>query len=85
VSSDLISTEKVAELKLKTDIFLTHDWGVDELGRINHDRVAATRYASEWIECQRQLSNGIQLRDSKEIFDENDSSGDGTSNERYQW
>jgi hypothetical protein len=25
---------------IKTDVFLTHDWGVDELGRSNHDRVA---------------------------------------------
>jgi hypothetical protein len=33
-------TEKVAELKLKTDVFLTHDWGIDELGRATHDRVA---------------------------------------------
>jgi hypothetical protein len=41
VNSNLISTEKVAELKLKTDVFLTHDWGIDELVRVNHDRVAA--------------------------------------------
>jgi WD40 repeat protein len=40
VNSNLISTEKVAELKLKTDVFLTHDWGIDELGRANHERVA---------------------------------------------
>jgi hypothetical protein len=40
VNSNLISTEKVAELKPKTDVFLTHDWGIDELGRANHDRVA---------------------------------------------
>jgi hypothetical protein len=40
VNSNLISTERVAELKLKTDVFLTHDWGIDELGRANHDRVA---------------------------------------------
>jgi hypothetical protein len=39
-NSDLISVETVLDLKLKTDIFLTHDWGIDELGRPNHDRVA---------------------------------------------
>jgi hypothetical protein len=32
-NSNFISTEKFAELKLKTDVFLTHDWGIDELGR----------------------------------------------------
>jgi WD40 repeat protein len=37
----LISVETVAEWKLKTDVFLTHDWGIDELERNNHDRVAA--------------------------------------------
>lgn len=26
---------------VKTDVFLTHDWGKDELGRDNHSRVAA--------------------------------------------
>jgi hypothetical protein len=40
-NSNLISKEKVAELKLKTDVFLTHDWGIDELGQANHERVAA--------------------------------------------
>jgi hypothetical protein len=39
-SSNLISAETVLDLKLKTDVFLTHDWGIDELGRSNHDRVA---------------------------------------------
>jgi hypothetical protein len=44
-SSDLISAETVLDLKLKTDVFLTHDWGIDELGRVNHDRVAAINEA----------------------------------------
>jgi hypothetical protein len=39
INSNLISADLVAELKLKTDVFLTHDWGIDELGRANHDRV----------------------------------------------
>jgi WD40 repeat protein len=39
-SSNLITVENVLDLKLKTDIFLTHDWGIDELGQSNHDRVA---------------------------------------------
>jgi hypothetical protein len=40
-NTNLISSETVRELNLKADIFLTHDWGIDELGRVNHDRVAA--------------------------------------------
>jgi hypothetical protein len=36
----VISPEAMASVKLKTDVFLTHDWGIDELGRNNHDRVA---------------------------------------------
>jgi hypothetical protein len=39
--SNLISSETVLTLQLKTDVFLAHDWGIDELDRVNHDRVAA--------------------------------------------
>jgi WD40 repeat protein len=39
--SGLIPADIVTQLMIKTDVFLTHDWGVDELGRANHDRVAA--------------------------------------------
>jgi hypothetical protein len=39
--SNLISSETVLNLQLKTDVFLAHDWGIDELDRVNHDRVAA--------------------------------------------
>ena len=28
-----------------TDVFLTHDWGTDELGRDNHSRVAEVNTA----------------------------------------
>jgi hypothetical protein len=38
--SGLIAADIVTQLMIKTDVFLTHDWGVDELGRANHDRVA---------------------------------------------
>jgi WD40 repeat protein len=38
--SGLIPADVVTQLMIKTDVFLTHDWGVDELGRANHDRVA---------------------------------------------
>jgi WD40 repeat protein len=40
-NSNLIPSETIRELSLKADIFLTHDWGIDEMGRLNHDRVAA--------------------------------------------
>jgi hypothetical protein len=35
-----IDAERLREFALQaTDVFLTHDWGIDELGRINHKRV----------------------------------------------
>jgi WD40 repeat protein len=62
----------VAELKLKTDVFLTHDWGIDELGRSNHDRVAAINKELKslgfvtWFDSEKmtgeifyQMANGI--------------------------
>eukprot|EP01041_Mallomonas_annulata_P000122 gene122-182_t len=35
-----MTKEKLLELNEMTDVFLSHDWGVDELGRKNHDRVS---------------------------------------------
>jgi WD40 repeat protein len=72
-NSDLISSETVLDLQLKTDVFLTHDWGVDELGRVNHDRVAAINKELKslgfvtWFDSERmtgevvyQMANGIK-------------------------
>ena len=55
-----------------TDVFLTHDWGTDELGRKNHDRVAnfneelKMQGFSTWFDSDRmegdvmhQMANGI--------------------------
>ena len=56
----------------KTDVFLTHDWGKDELGRSNHDRVAVVNEALKelgyktWFDSDRmtgdilnQMASGI--------------------------
>ena len=56
----------------KTDVFLTHDWGKDELGRSNHDRVAVVNEALKelgyktWFDSDRmtgdilnQMATGI--------------------------
>jgi WD40 repeat protein len=71
-NSDLISSETIVEMTLKTDVFLTHDWGIDELGRVNHDRVAAINKELKslgfvtWFDSERmtgevvyQMANGI--------------------------
>jgi hypothetical protein len=125
--SNLISPETVLNLQLKTDVFLAHDWGIDEFGRVNHERVAAINKELKsmgivtWFDSdkmtgeivyqmasgidnaavvivfitQRYMNKvngsnandncrkGIQLYDSKEIRDENDSSGHGTTDEGY--
>jgi hypothetical protein len=50
-------SEKVNESGFKFDIFLTHDWGEDELGRDNHERVVLVARALEergfsvWIDA----------------------------------
>jgi WD40 repeat protein len=65
-NSDLISAETVLDLKLKTDVFLTHDWGIDELGRVNHDRVAAINEALKslgfvtWFDSDRMTGNVVK-------------------------
>ena len=38
-ADDTISYETLQRLNQLTDCFLTHDWGKDELGRDNHQRV----------------------------------------------
>jgi hypothetical protein len=71
-NSDLISAQTVLYLKLKTDVFLTHDWGIDELGRKNHDRVAVINEELKslgfvtWFDSEKmtgeifyQMANGI--------------------------
>ena len=50
------------------DVFLTHDWGVDEKGRKNHDRVALVNTAikelgfTTWFDSDRMVGNiSIQM------------------------
>ena len=47
----------------ETDAFLTHDWGVDELGRSNHERVA-------------RVNQALKKRGLKTWFDEEMMRGD---------
>ena len=47
----------------KFDVFLTHDWGSDELGRDNHARVSKINYALKqmgfvtWFDEERMRGN----------------------------
>ena len=50
----------------KTDVFLTHDWGKDELGRGNHERVAVVNEAlkelgyTTWFDSDRMTGDIMQ-------------------------
>ena len=50
----------------KTDVFLTHDWGKDELGRGNHERVAVVNTALKelgyktWFDSDRMTGDIMQ-------------------------
>jgi hypothetical protein len=67
-----ILKERLPELEQLTDCFLSHDWGEDEQGRKNHDRVARvneslkSRGIITWFDAEKmegnivqQMSNGI--------------------------
>ena len=60
------------------DIFLTHDWGFDEEGRNNHDRVALVNTAmkemgySTWFDSDRMIGDvaahmAAGIEDSKAV------------------
>jgi WD40 repeat protein len=55
--------ETVTQLKLLTDVFLTHAWGVDELNRDNHERVATINDALKstgfitWFDSERMTGD----------------------------
>jgi hypothetical protein len=63
--TNLIPEEAVKLLKWKTDVFLTHDWSIDELGRNNHDRVAAINNALKamgivtWFDSDRMTGDVV--------------------------
>ena len=46
-----------------TDIFITHDWGIDELGRNNHERA-------------NKLNKALQKKGLRVWFDEESMNGD---------
>ena len=54
------------ELSTKTHVFLTHDWGTDEHGRNNHDRVARVNTWLQkqgivtWFDSERMKGNILQ-------------------------
>jgi hypothetical protein len=58
-----IPMEAVTQLKLLTDVFLTHDWGMDELNRDNHERVARIKDALKstgfitWFDSERMTGD----------------------------
>jgi hypothetical protein len=62
-SDGKVSREKLIKFSLTvTDIFLTHDWGKDELGRDNHSRVA-------------KINAGLRGKGLKTWFDEEEMKG----------
>ena len=54
------------ELSTKTHVFLTHDWGTDEHGRNNHERVAKVNAWLQkqgvvtWFDSERMKGNIVQ-------------------------
>jgi hypothetical protein len=63
--TNLILVEAVKLLKWKTDVFLTHDWSIDELGRNNHERIAAINKALKtmgivtWFDSDRMTGDVV--------------------------
>lgn len=58
-----MTKEQVIHLDNLTDCFLTHDWGTDELGRSNHERVARVNESLKergfitWFDSDRLVGN----------------------------
>lgn len=58
-----ITKETLMQLTSKTDCFLTHDWGEDEQGRNNHERVTRVNAALKqnglvpWFDSERMNGN----------------------------
>jgi hypothetical protein len=58
-----IDKQKLLDMSAKTDSFLTHDWGTDELGRNNHERVGQINEAlkargiNTWFDSDRMQGN----------------------------
>jgi hypothetical protein len=59
----LLTREKLINLNELTDCFLTHDWGIDQYGRNNHDRVSRInedlkkRGFITWFDSDRMIGN----------------------------
>eukprot|EP01039_Chlorochromonas_danica_P002745 gene2745-2998_t len=66
-ASGLVSKDKLLAISQKTDVFLTHDWGVDEDGRKNHDRVARVNAGLQrlglitWFDSERMEGDIIKM------------------------
>lgn len=58
-----VSKEKLLAVYKKTDVFLSHDWGTDEHGRSNHDRVT-------------RINKGLKSRGLVTWFDSDRMEGD---------
>lgn len=62
-SRGTITKDKLVQLNSLTDCFLTHDWGVDELERSNHERVARVNTSLKergfvtWFDSDRLVGN----------------------------
>eukprot|EP00599_Poterioochromonas_sp_BG-1_P004892 CAMPEP_0173141388 /NCGR_PEP_ID=MMETSP1105-20130129/5467_1 /TAXON_ID=2985 /ORGANISM="Ochromonas sp., Strain BG-1" /LENGTH=1200 /DNA_ID=CAMNT_0014054587 /DNA_START=163 /DNA_END=3761 /DNA_ORIENTATION=+ len=64
--NDVVKRDVLLHHTLRTDVFLTHDWGFDILGRNNHSRVAKINEALKargiltWFDNDRMEGNIVQ-------------------------
>jgi hypothetical protein len=71
-----MSRATLLQLANKADVFLSHDWGVDELGRDNHERVKKIKLMLEkrdiicWLD-EDQMTGDIQDKMAKGIDNSN--------------
>lgn len=65
-SDGMIARDVLLERLDETDVFVSHDWGIDQLGRINHERVVKLvhelnrRMIRCWFDEQRLQGNIVQ-------------------------
>jgi hypothetical protein len=63
--SKLLTPDSFLQLKGRTDVFLAHDWGLDELERQNHNRVAAVNKALKslgfgtWFDSEKMTGDVV--------------------------
>lgn len=63
----MVAKDKLIAISKKTDVFLSHDWGKDEEGRANHDRVARINAGLQalglvtWFDSERMEGDIVKM------------------------